>query len=118
MQKADEAYAAVIKTYPTTHDAHLNKAKINRMMGTEEALDKALTSYEDYIRIVNEKGEAELSKERTKRELIGAHTFLGSRYTAKNDKAKALEHFQKALSLNPTEDIAKYINDSINVLKK
>jgi len=49
---------------------------------------------------------------------VGAHTFLGSRYTAKNDKAKALEHFQKALSFNPTEDIAKYINQSINVLKK
>lgn len=118
LQKADEAYAEVIKTYPTTHDAHLNKAKINRMIETEEALDKAVISYEDYIRIVNEKGETELSKERTKRELVGAHTFLGSRYTAKNDKAKALEHFQKALSFNPTEEITKYINQSINVLKR
>lgn len=120
LEKGDEAYENVIKFSFTTQDAHANKAKINRIIHSisenEEAIQKAVESYENYIQVVNEKGEAELSKDRTKRELLAGYMFLGSQYSQK-DKAKAIEYFEKALALNPSEDYTTYIKDSINVLK-
>lgn len=116
LEKGDQAYAHVIEFAPTTQDAHLNKAKINRVNGSDEALQKAVESYENYIEVVTKKGEDELSKDRTQRELLAGYTFLGSQYS-KSDKAKAIEYFNQALKLNPTEDVAKYINDSIGVLR-
>lgn len=115
LEKGDQAYAHVIEFAPTTQDAHLNKAKINRVNGSDEALQKAVESYENYIEIVTQKGEDELSKDRTQRELLAGYTFLGSQYS-KTDKTKAIEYFNEALKLNPSEDVAKYINDSIGVL--
>src|SRR5690606_16764935 len=120
LEKGDEAYENVIKFSFTTQDAHANKAKIIRIIHSisenEEAIQKAVESYENYIQVVNEKGEAELSKDRTKRELLAGYMFLGSQYSQK-DKAKAIEYFEKALALNPSEDYTTYIKDSINVLK-
>jgi len=120
LEKGDEAYENVIKFSFTTQDAHANKAKINRIIHSisenEEAIQKAVESYENYIQVVNEKGEAELSKDRTKRELLAGYMFLGSQYSQK-DKAKAIEYFENALALNPSEDYTTYIKDSINVLK-
>ena len=43
--------------------------------------------------------------------------FLGAEYTKNDDKIKALEHFETALTLNPSEANETYIRDSINVLK-
>ena len=116
LEKGDQAYAHVIEFAPTTQDAHLNKAKINRVNGSDQAIEKAIESYENYIDVVTEKGEAELSKDRTQRELLAGYTFLGSQYS-KSDKTKAIEYFNAALKLNPGEDVAKYINDSIGVLR-
>ncbi len=120
LEKGDLAYDSVIEASPTTQDAYANKAKINRIIDTispnQVAIQKAVQSYESYIQVVTEKGEAELSKDRTKRELLAGHMFLGAEYTKNNDKAKALEHFKTALTLNPTEANEIYIKDSINVL--
>lgn len=121
LQMGSTAYENVITASPTTQDAHANKAKINRIIDSivpnEEAIQTAVKSYENYIQVVHDKGEAELSKDRTKRELLAGHMFLGAEYTKNNDKAKALEHFETALTLNPSEANETYIRDSINVLK-
>src|SRR5690606_18466346 len=120
LEKGSLAYENVIEASPTTQDAHANRAKINRIIDAitpnEAAIQKAVESYENYITVVNDKGEAELSKERTKRELLAGHMFLGAEYTKNDDKAKALEHFRTALTLNPTEANENYIKDSISVL--
>ena len=120
LEKGSLAYESVVEASPTTQDAHANRAKINRIIDTitpnEAAIQKAVESYENYITVVNDKGEAELSKERTKRELLAGHMFLGAEYTKNDDKAKALEHFRTALTLNPTEANENYIKDSISVL--
>lgn len=121
LEKADEAYANVIEFSFTTQDAHANRAKINRIVHSisedEGAVQKAAESYENYIKVVNEKGEAELSKDRTKRELLAAYMFLGSQYS-QTDKTLAIEYFEKALTLSPSEEYATYIKDSISVLKE
>ncbi|MFA7444431.1 MAG: tetratricopeptide repeat protein [Flavobacteriaceae bacterium] len=117
LEKADIAFGHVVEAAPTTHDAVLNWAKINRFMDTEEAVAKAVTLYEDYIRIVEEKGEEVLSQARTQRELLASHTFLGSQYS-QTDKTKAIEHFQKALTYNPNEGMQQYITESIDVLRQ
>lgn len=120
LEKGDEAYANVVEFSFTTQDAHANKAKINRIIHSlsedENANQKAVESYENYIKVVNEKGEAELSKDRTKRELLAGYMFLGSQYS-QTDKVKAIEYFEKALTLSPSEDYATYIKDSISVLQ-
>ncbi len=116
LEKANQAYDYVTDFSFTTQDAHANKAKVNRLIASEEALEKAVESYENYIQVVNEKGEEELSKDRTKRELLAGHLFLGSQYS-QADKAKAIEHFEIALTLNPSEANEIYINDSISVLR-
>jgi len=114
LKKADAAYANVVAGSPTTQDAHLNRAKINRFIVGEEAKANAVAHYQTYIDVVHAKGEAELAKESVKSGLIGAYSYIGSHY-AISDKAKAKENFEKALVLDPT---SKYIKESIDVLKK
>ncbi|HEU4497246.1 MAG TPA: hypothetical protein VFR70_09365, partial [Flavobacterium sp.] len=114
LKKADAAYAKVVAGSPTTQDAHLNRAKINRFIAGEEAKANAVASYEKYIEVVQAKGEAELSKESVKNGLIGAYSYIGSHY-AISDKAKARTYFEKALALDPN---SKYIKESLDVLKK
>ncbi|MDO4727682.1 MAG: tetratricopeptide repeat protein [Bacteroidota bacterium] len=114
---ADKAYMEVITAAPTTQDAYSNRAKINRLIDTPESLLKAVEAYEGYLKVVSDKGDAEMNKERTKREMLSGYMYLGSRY-ALTDKAKAIQNFEKALTLNPSEENEKYIKQSIEVLKK
>jgi tetratricopeptide (TPR) repeat protein len=118
LEKADIAFEHVVQAAPTTHDAVLNWAKINRFIDTDEALAKAVTLYEDYIRIVNEKGETVLSQAKTQRELLAGHMFLGAQYTKLDEKAKAIENFEKARNFNPNEENRNYIDQSLELLKK
>lgn len=117
LAKADRAYANVVEFSPTTHDAHLNRAKINRLIDTEEAIDQAIASYEEYIKVVNEKGEAELAKRKTQSDLLASHTFLGA-YYAEKDKNRAIENFEEALALVQDEELKQYITESLEVLKQ
>lgn len=114
LKKADTAYAAVVAGSPTTQDAHLNKAKINRFILGPEAKEAAVAAYQKYIEVVHAKGEAELAKENVKSGLIGAYSYIGSHY-AISDKVKAREYFEKALALDSN---SQYIKESLDVLKK
>lgn len=113
-EKANNAFAEVIKASSTTQDAYFSKAQLNRIIDTDASKKVAVTDYEGYISVVNAKGEAELSKESVKKNLVAAYTFIGSSYSA-TDKTKAIEAFEQASKLNPTD---KYISESLSVLKK
>ena len=113
LKKADIAYGNVVAGSPTTQDAHLNRAKINRFIIGEEAKANAAAHYQTYIDVVHAKGEAELAKDNVKSGLLGAYSYIGSHY-AITDKVKARENFEKALVLDPT---SKYIKESLDVLK-
>lgn len=118
LEKADIAFGNVVQAAPTTHDAVINWAKINRFIETEESLAKAVTLYEDYIKIVEEKGETILSQPRIQRELLAAYMFLGAEYTKANNKVKAVENFEKALQYGPSQEVQQYITESIDVLRQ
>lgn len=106
LQKADAAMAKVIELSPEAQDGHFYKAKINQQLQTNESYAAMAKHYDDYIRIVLAKGEAETSKPQTKKNLIEAYSNAGAYYKV-TDKAKAKEYFTKALELDPNDTFVK-----------
>ncbi|WP_286923317.1 tetratricopeptide repeat protein [Flavobacterium sp. UBA4197] len=109
LTKADLAFTNVIAASPTTQDAHLFKAKVNRIIDTPESKKVMVGSYEEYIKIVKEKGETE----KAKNNLIEAYTYVGAYYANNGDKAKAVENLQALLVLEPGN---KYATDTLKKL--
>jgi len=103
IKKAEAAFAKVTENSPTTQDAYLFRARANSLMDANQAMAK---SYEDYIRVVTEKGAEELDKEATKKKLVEAYNNVGAFYAATNDKAKAKDYFNKTLAIQPGESFA------------
>lgn len=116
LKKADAALAKVIELSPESQDGYLYRAKINRYMQANDALDKAIkeeslrtmaTNYDEYIKIVVGKGTAETSKPAVKANLIEAYSNAGGYYAAIADKAKAKDYFTKVLELDANDEYAK-----------
>ncbi len=107
--KADAAFTNVIAASPTTQDAHLYKAKVNRVMDTPESKRVMVSSYEQYVKIVKEKGETE----KAKNNLIEAYTYVGAYYANNGEKAKAIENLKELLVLEPGN---KYATDTLKKL--
>jgi cytochrome c-type biogenesis protein CcmH/NrfG len=108
LQKADAAFGRVIDASPTTQDAYIFRARTNRLLENEELIIKY---YEDYIRVVTEKGPEEVTKNKTK--FIESYNNIAASY-ANTDKTKAIEYFNKTLALDPTN---AYATESIASLK-
>lgn len=100
LQKADLAFGNVITASPATQDAYIFRARTNKLLDNDEMISKY---YEDYIRVVTEKGAEEVTKNKTK--FIEAYNNIGAVY-ANTDKAKAIEYFNKALALDPANEYA------------
>ncbi|TGD57425.1 tetratricopeptide repeat protein [Flavobacterium humi] len=110
LKKADKAFENVTIASPTTQEAYIYRARVNSLMESDAAAQAQMAkSYEDYIRVVTEKGDAELSKPANKTKFIEAYQNLALHN--KKDKAKASEYINKALTLDPTNA------DSQNILK-
>lgn len=104
LQKADVALDYVIKLSPDAQDAFLYKARVNQRIKTDESYQKMVEAYNEYIRIVTEKGDAEVAKQ--KANLIEAYSNAAS-YYAVTDKEKAIEYYNKVLELDPNDGYAK-----------
>ena len=100
LQKADAAFGKVAEASPTTQDAYIFRARTNRLLENEANIIKY---YEDYIRVVTEKGAEEVTKNKAK--FIESYNNLGSSY-ANTDKAKAREYFNKTLAIDPANEFA------------
>ena len=100
LKKADEAFGKVAEASPTTQDAYIFRARTNRLLENEENIIKY---YEDYIRVVTEKGAEEVTKNKVK--FVEAYNNIGSSY-ANTDKTKAKEYFNKTLSIDPGNEFA------------
>lgn len=100
LQKADAAFGKVIEASPTTQDAYIFRARANRLLENEEMIIKY---YEDYLRVVTEKGQEEIDKNKTK--FIESYNNIAASY-ANSDKTKAVEYFNKTLALDPTNAYA------------
>ncbi len=108
LQKADVAFGKVIEASPTTQDAYIFRARTQRLLENEEMIIK---HYEDYLKVVNEKGKEEFDKNKPK--VIEAYNNIGASY-ANTDKAKAREYFNKTLALDATN---AYATESLKSLK-
>lgn len=108
LQKADAAFGRVIEASPTTQDAYIFRARTNRLLENDEMMAKY---YEEYLRVVTEKGPEEVAKSKTK--FIESYNLLAANY-ANFDKVKAKEYFNKTLALDPTN---QYALESLKVLK-
>lgn len=100
LQKADAAFARVIEASPTTQDAYIFRARTNRLLENDEMMTKY---YEEYLRVVTEKGPEEVAKNKAK--FIESYNLIAASY-ANTDKAKAKEYFNKTLALDPANDYA------------
>jgi lipopolysaccharide biosynthesis regulator YciM len=108
LQKGDLAYGNVITASPATQEAYIFRARINKLLDNDEMLAKY---YEEYLKVVTEKGAEEVAKNKVK--FIEAYNNIGAVY-ANTDKAKAIEYFNKTLALDPTNE---YAQSSIKALK-
>ncbi|UUC46853.1 tetratricopeptide repeat protein [Flavobacterium cerinum] len=109
LAKADVAFTNVIAASPTTQDAQLYKAKVNRTIDTPESKKVMVSAYEQYVKIVKEKGETE----KAKNNLIEAYTYVGAYYANNGEKAKAVENLKELLVLEPGN---KYATDTLKKL--
>lgn len=108
LKKADIAFGNVIEASPTTQDAYLFRARTNSLLENDAEMIKF---YEEYLRVLNEKGTEEFTKNKTK--VIESYNAIGAAY-ANTDRAKAKEYFNKTIALDPTND---YATQSLKMLK-
>ncbi|SCY91843.1 tetratricopeptide repeat protein [Flavobacterium caeni] len=108
LQKADVAFGKVIEASPTTQDAYIFRARTQRLLENEELIIKY---YEEYLKVVNEKGQDEFTKNKTK--VIEAYNNIGASY-ANTDKTKAKEYFNKTLAIDATNN---YASESLKTLR-
>lgn len=111
IQRADAAFARVIEASPSTPDPYYNRARLNRIL--PDAEEKVAEIFRQYIEVVTEKGEAELSKPITRNKLSEAYANLGAFYS-EVDKAEAIANFELALEYSPENEHAQ---QSLNYLK-
>lgn len=97
LKKADIAYGNVLEASPETVDAYISRARTNSLLEDDQAMIKY---YQEYINHVTAKGDEELAKPTVKTKLVEAYSTMGAGY-ANFDKAKAIESFNKALSIDP-----------------
>lgn len=109
LAKADAAFGKVIENSPTTQDAYIFRARTNRLLENEANIIKY---YEEYLKVVNEKGKEEFDKNKTK--VIESYNNIAASY-ANTDSAKAKEYFNKTLALDPTN---QYALDSLKSIKR
>ncbi len=108
LTRADEAFARVIAASPTTQDAYIFRARTNNLLENDANTTKF---YEDYVRVVTEKGPEEATKAKAK--IMESYNNIGANY-ANTDKAKAKEYFNKTLAIDPTN---AYATSSLSSLK-
>ncbi|OYU79779.1 MAG: hypothetical protein CFE23_12255 [Flavobacterium sp. BFFFF1] len=107
VQKANAAFDAVIKSSPTTQDAYIYKARLNSLLQEDAAARAEMAKYyEEYIRVVTEKGEAELAKPANRTKFLEAYNNIAIFYAKTGDKVKAQENLDKALALDPADETA------------
>ncbi len=102
LKKADIAYGNVLEASPETVDAYISRARTNSLLEDDQAMIKY---YQEYIDHVTAKGPEELAKPNVKAKLVEAYSTMGAGY-ANFDKAKAIEHFNKALAIDPANQYA------------
>jgi tetratricopeptide (TPR) repeat protein len=88
----------------------LYKGRINNLLEKDDLIIK---NYQEYINKTTAKGAEELAKPATVKKVVESYNSIGAAY-ANTDKAKAIEYFNKSLTLDPTN---AYATQSVKALK-
>ena len=110
LQKADSAFDKVLVASPTYLEAYLYKARTNRLLDKDDLMVK---NYEDYIAKTTALGAEELAKPAVKAKFVESYNNMAASF-ANTDKAKAIEFFNKTLTIDPANN---YAAESIKILK-
>lgn len=110
LQKADAAFDKVLLASPTYLEAHLYKARTNRLLDKDDLMVK---NYEDYIAKTTALGAEELAKPAVKAKFVESYNNMAASF-ANTDKVKAIEFFNKTLTIDPANN---YAAESIKILK-
>ena len=105
--KADSAFSYLIQRSPTTHVAWQFRGRINRQLDdANDSKGLAVSYYEKYVDIITVT-KPDLAVKNAAG-LIEAYTYLGS-VAARRDRnnAKAKDYFDKALVLDPNNEVVK-----------
>lgn len=111
LQKADLAFEKVTVASPAYLDAYLYRGRTNSLLGNDPMTIKY---YEEYVAKVTEKGAEEIAKPAVLKKIIESYNTIAASY-ANTDKVKAVEYFNKTLTLDPTNN---YATESLKLLKK
>ncbi|EJF10060.1 MULTISPECIES: tetratricopeptide repeat protein [Pontibacter] len=107
-EKADETYKKITDANPTYAYAHLWRARAQSNLDPETEQGLAKPHYEEFIKLTN--GE----KEKYKKELIEANTYLGYYYYLKGERDNAIKHWTEVKTLDPTNTQAETALAEIN----
>jgi len=102
---ADSAFKKVTQLDPKNPIGWLYRGKTNALLDPEFKSDSARAFYEHYFDL------ASVDKDKNKRDLIGAATYLAGYHYIKKNYACSKAYFQYALDLDPTNaDIKKQLD--------
>lgn len=110
LQKADLAFERVVVASPNYLDGYFYRGRTNSLMENDAMTIKY---FEEYVAKVAEKGSEEMAKPSVLKKVIESYNTIAASY-ANTDKAKAIEYFNKTLTLDPTNN---YATESLKLLK-
>ena len=106
MEKANKAFSNVITIRPTFTDAYIYKARLNSLKENDEAAKAEMAKYyEEFVKAVILKGEAEVAKPANQKKFVESFNNIAVFYL-KTDKIKAKENLEKVLKLEPANEDA------------
>jgi tetratricopeptide (TPR) repeat protein len=100
--KADAAFDKVLLASPGYYEAYLFKARTNSLLNNDE---NTVKFYEAYVSGVTAKGAEELAKPAVIKKIAESYNTIGATY-ANTDKVKAIEYFNKTLTIDPANAYA------------
>lgn len=110
LQKADQAFERVVVASPNYLDGYFYRGRTNSLMENDAMTIKY---FEEYVAKVAEKGPEEIAKPSVLKKVIESYNTIAASY-ANTDKAKAIEYFNKTLTLDPANN---YAMESLKLLK-
>ncbi len=96
--KADTTFGRLITENPSVHNGYIWKARVKVRLDLESTTGLAQPYYEKYVEIVSAKPDL---LEKSKKDLVECHLYLGYRYVLLKNKEKADFHWNKALEYEP-----------------
>lgn len=102
---SSDAFSNTIAVSPTTEEAYLLKARVNRYIDSGDSRELMNEAYLGFIKALTDKGD--LNDPKHKNTVIEAYTFIGAHYATINDNAKAVEYLNKVLALDASNEYAK-----------